>query len=194
MHAGGGPQPEPIRFFGTTWVGRDGGYGLRRAGAAVGSLAAAVAGCLVLRFAYQGLAVADVGGFVNTLVVVMFAICSAVAFRKTWEGFTRRGTGPVSDDSLRSLRVIGFVGLLLAYFFRSLTEAPGEKLHREEYETARAQYEKRRGARTGNPAARKAKNGGPKGGASNGGGSNGGGSKAGGSNGGRAKSGKSRRK
>ena len=199
MHAGGGPQPEPIRFFGTTWVGRDGGYGLRRAGAAVGSLAAAVAGCLVLRFAYQGLAVADVGGFVNTLVVVMFAICSAVAFRKTWEGFTRRGTGPVGDDSLRSLKLIGFVGLLLAYFFRSLTEAPGEKLHRAEYETARAQYEKRRGARTGNPAARKAKSGGPKsggpkGGASNGGGSNGGGSKAGGSNGGRAKSGKSRRK
>lgn len=159
-HAGGGPQPEPIRFFGTTWVGHDGGYGLRRAGVAAGSLAAAVAGCLVLRFAYQGLAVADVGGFVNTLVVVMFAICSAVAFRKTWEGFARRGTSPVGEDSLRSLKVIGFVGLLLAYFFRSLTEAPGERLHREEYETARTQYEKRRGARTGNPAARKAKNGG----------------------------------
>lgn len=157
--AGGGPQPEPIRFFGTTWVGHDGGYGLRRAGVAAGALAAAVAGCLVLRFAYQGLAIADVGGFVNMLVVGMFAICSAVAFRKTWEGFTRRSTGSAAEDSLRSLKAIGFVGSLLAYFFRALTEAPGEKLRREEYETARSQYEKRRGTRTGNPAARKGKGG-----------------------------------
>lgn len=154
-----GPQPEPIRFFGTTWVARNGGYGLRRAAVAAGSLVAAVAGCLVLRFAYQGLAIADVGGFVNMLVIVMFAICSAIAFRKTWEGFTRRPTGSATEDSLRSLKAIGFVGSLLAYFFRSLTEAPGEKLRREEYETARSQYEKRRGARTGNPAARKGKGG-----------------------------------
>jgi hypothetical protein len=158
-NADGGPQPEPIRFFGTTWIGHDGGYGLRRAGVAAGALAAAVAGCLVLRFAYQGLAIADVGGFVNMLVVVMFAICSAVAFRKTWEGFTRRPTGSATEDSLRSLKAIGFVGSLLAYFFRSLTEAPGEKLRREEYETARSQYEKRRGVRAGNPAARKGKGG-----------------------------------
>lgn len=155
--AGDGPQPEPIRFFGTTWVGHDGGYGPRRAAVAAGSLIAALAGCFVLRFAYQGLAVADIGGFVNMLVVVMFAVCSAVAFRKTWEGFTRRPTGSVGEDSLRSLKAIGFVGVLLAYFFRSLAEAPGEKLHREEYATARSQYEKRRGARAGNPAARRPK-------------------------------------
>jgi hypothetical protein len=157
---GGGPQPEPIRFFGTTWVGHDGGYrgyGLRRAAVATGSLAAAVTGCLVLRFAYQGLAIADVGGFLNMLVVIMFAICSAIAFRKTWEGFTRRPTRSAAEDSLRSLKAIGFVGALLAYFFRSFIEAPGEKLRREEYETARVQYEKRRNTRTGNPAARKAK-------------------------------------
>ncbi|MCX4818502.1 hypothetical protein OG883_00965 [Streptomyces sp. NBC_01142] len=160
--AGGGPQPEPIRFFGTTWVGHDGGYGVRRVGVAVGSLVAAVVGCLVLRFAYQGLAVAAVGGFVNMLVVVMFAICSAIAFRKTWESFTRRPTRSATEDSLRSLKAIGFIGSLLAYFFRSLAEAPGEKLRREEYETARGQYEKRRSTRTGNPAARKGKGGKPK--------------------------------
>ncbi|MEV6397278.1 hypothetical protein AB0M39_21310 [Streptomyces sp. NPDC051907] len=151
-----------MRFFGTTWVGRDGGYGLRRVGVAAGSLAAAVAGCFVLRFAYQGLAVADVGGFVNILVVVMFAICSAIAFRKTWESFTRRAARSAAEDSLRSLKAIGFVGVLLAYFLRSLAEAPGEKLRREEYETARSQYEKRRNARTGNPAARKGKSGKPR--------------------------------
>lgn len=150
-----GPQPEEIRFFGTTWVRHDGGYGLRRVAVAAGSLAAAVAGCLVLRFAYQGLETARVGGFVNLLVIVTFAVCSAIAFRKTWEGFSRRSVDPAREESLRSLRMIGFIGALLAYFFRSLTEAPGEKLRRGEYEAAVARYEKRRGARTGNPAARK---------------------------------------
>ncbi len=134
----------------------DSGYGLRRAGAAVGSLAAAAAGCFVLRFAYQGLAIADVGSFLNILVVAMFAICSAIAFRRTWTGYVRR-PDPATEASLRSLKSIGFIGVLLAYFFRSLTEAPGEKLHRSEYETALIQYERRRGSRTGNPAARKKK-------------------------------------
>ncbi|MYT99221.1 MULTISPECIES: hypothetical protein [unclassified Streptomyces] len=150
-----GPQPEPIRFFGTTWVDHDGGYGLRRAGVAAGSLAAAVGSCLVLRFAYQGLAIAEVDSIVGMLVIVMFAVCSAIAFRKTWESFGARPKDPAREDSLRGLKSIGFIGSLLAYFFRSLIEAPGEKLHRAEYESARTQFEKRRATRTGNPAARK---------------------------------------
>ncbi|WP_097924955.1 MULTISPECIES: hypothetical protein [Streptomyces] len=150
-----GPQPEPIRFFGTTWVDHDGGYGLRRVGVAVGSLAAAVAACLVLRLAYEGLEIAEAGSFVGILVIAMFSICSAIAFRKTWEGFAARPKDPDREDSLRGLKSIGFIGSLLAYFVRSLTEAPGEKLRRTEYETARAQFEKRRSTRTGNPAARR---------------------------------------
>ncbi|MFF5919033.1 hypothetical protein ACFY8C_11850 [Streptomyces flavochromogenes] len=150
-----GPQPEEIRFFGTSWVDHSGTYTLRRIGLAVGSLAAAVAACFVLRFAYQGLAIANVGGIVNMLVVLMFAVCSAIAFRKTWEGFGRRPTDPAREESLRSLKAIGFIGSLLAYCARCFVEAPGEKLRRAEYDTARAQYEKRRGTRTGNPAARK---------------------------------------
>ncbi|MCX5388010.1 hypothetical protein [Streptomyces sp. NBC_00083] len=150
-----GPQPEPIRFFGTSWLEHDQGYGLRRAGAAAGSLVAAVAACFVLRFAYEGLQLADTGGFVNVLVVVMFAICSAMAFRKTWERFSTRPADPDADRSLQGLKAIGFIGSLLAYFFRTFTEAPGEALHRTEYETARTQYERRRGTRTGNPSTRK---------------------------------------
>ncbi|MFE4454344.1 hypothetical protein [Streptomyces sp. NPDC056796] len=150
-----GPRPEPLRFFGTTWVDHDGGYGLRRAAATAGSLVAAVVACLVLRFAYQGLEIAEVGGLVGMLVVLMFAVCSAIAFRKTWEGFTRRPADPAHEDRLRGLKSIGFIGSLLAYFIRSFQEAPGEKLRRTEYETALAQYTKRRSARTGNPAARK---------------------------------------
>ncbi|MFF6775250.1 hypothetical protein ACFY8W_17015 [Streptomyces sp. NPDC012637] len=150
-----GPQPEELRFFGTTWVDHGDGYTVRRIGVAVGSLVAAVAGCFVLRFAYQGLEIAKVGGFVNMLVVVMFAVCSAIAFRKTWEGFVRRPADPAREDALRSLKAIGFVGSLLAYFFRSLSEAPGEKLLRTEYEEAVTRFEKRRANRTGNPSGRK---------------------------------------
>ncbi|MET9364629.1 hypothetical protein ABZX93_27480 [Streptomyces sp. NPDC006632] len=151
----GGPRPEPIRFFGTSWVEHDQGYGLRRAGTAIGSLVAAAAACFVLRFAYEGLQIADTGAFVSVLVVVMFAICSALAFRKTWEGYSARPADPDADRSLQGLKAIGFIGSLLAYFFRTFTEAPGEGLHRKEYETARTQYERRRGTRTGNPSARK---------------------------------------
>jgi hypothetical protein len=150
----GGPHPEPLRFFGTTWVNHDDGYPARRAGVAVGSLAAAVASCLILRFAYDGIRIADTGSFVTVLIVAMFAICSALAFRNTWEGFGKRHD-PQRQASLRGLLAIGFVGSLLAYFFRSLTEAPGEKLHREEYEKACEEHEHRTSRRTGNPSKKK---------------------------------------
>ncbi|MBK3581599.1 EamA/RhaT family transporter [Streptomyces sp. MBT65] len=148
---GPGPRPEPLRFFGTTWVNHDDGYTARRIGTAAGSLAAAGAACLVLRFAYQGIQIANVGSFVTLLVIVMFAICSALAFGHTWEAFKKR-PDPDRQASLRGLLAIGFVGSLLAYFFRSFTEAPGEKLHREEYEAAVARHEKRTTRRTGNPS------------------------------------------
>lgn len=154
---GSGPAPEPIRFFGTTWVNHEGGYALRRAGVAAGALALAAAGALVLRLAYEGLAIAKVGGLVNGLVVIAFAVCNALAFRKTWEGFLRH-PAPAADASaersMHSIRMIGFIGVLLAYFFRCFVEAPGERLHRSEYEEARARHERRRTTRTGNPAAR----------------------------------------
>ncbi|WP_416964967.1 EamA/RhaT family transporter [Streptomyces sp. Agncl-13] len=151
---GTGPRPEPLRFFGTTWVNHDKGYNgytARRVATAAGSLAAAAAACLILRFAYQGIQIADVGSFVTLLVIVMFAICSALAFGHTWETFRKR-PDPDRQASLRGLLAIGFVGSLLAYFFRSLVEAPGEKLHRQEYEAALAQHEKRTSRRTRNPS------------------------------------------
>jgi hypothetical protein len=149
-----GPRPEPLRFFGTSWVNHDNGYAARRIGAAAGSLAAAVVSCLILRFAYQGLQIANTGSFVTVLVVVMFAICSALAFRNTWDHFGKH-PDPDRQASLRGLLAIGFVGSLLAYFFRSLVEAPGEKLHRTEYEAARTQHERRATRRTGNPSKKK---------------------------------------
>ncbi len=126
-------------------MNHDNGYTARRIGTAVGSLAAAAAACLVLRFAYQGIQIANVGSFVTLLIIVMFAICSALAFGHTWETFKKR-PDPDRQASLRGLLAIGFVGSLLAYFFRSLTEAPGEKLHRQEYETAVANHQSARPA------------------------------------------------
>ncbi|WP_317444700.1 EamA/RhaT family transporter [Streptomyces collinus] len=150
----GGPRPEPLRFFGTSWVDHDHGYAARRAAVAAGSLAAAAVSCLILRFAYEGIQIADSGAFVTVLVVAMFAICSALAFRNTWEGFGKRHD-PQRQATLRGLLAIGFVGSLLAYFLRSLTEAPGEKLHREEYDQAREEYARRTSRRTGNPSKKK---------------------------------------
>lgn len=149
-----GPLPEPIRFFGTTWVDRTDGYAARRAGVSFGSLAAAVLACFVLRFAYEGLEIAAVGNFVSVLVVVMFAACSALAFGHTWGSFSKR-PDPERQSTLRGLLTIGCVGSLLAYFLRSLSEAPGEKLRRQEHETAREEYERRTSRRTGNPARRR---------------------------------------
>ncbi|WP_037850398.1 hypothetical protein [Streptomyces sp. NRRL S-340] len=146
-----GPRPEPLRFFGTTWVHHDNGYALRRAGVAAGSLLAAAAACFVLRFAFEGIQIANSGAFVTLLVVVMFAVCSALAFGHTWGGFSKR-PDPERQSSLRGLLAIGFIGSLLAYFFRSLSEAPGEKLHRREYEEAREQFERRTTRRSGNPS------------------------------------------
>ncbi|MFI9051864.1 hypothetical protein [Streptomyces sp. NPDC053427] len=156
--ATGGPQPEDIRFFGTTWVHHDGGYALRRAAVAVGSLALAALGALILRFAFQGLEFGNVGPLVTVLVVAGFAVCSALAFRRTWDGFVRRpdpSSASAADKSAQSLMLIGFLGSLLAYFCRSLVEAPGEKLRRAEYAAARERHERRRNARTGNPASKK---------------------------------------
>ncbi|MEU8454317.1 MULTISPECIES: EamA/RhaT family transporter [Streptomyces] len=155
--SGGGPRPEPLRFFGTTWLDHEGGprgYAVRRVAVCVGSLAAAALGCLVLRLAYEGLRIADVGSAVTVLMVVMFAVCSALAFSHTRGAFTRR-PDPDRQASLRGLLAIGFIGSLLAYFLRSLKEAPGESLHREEYEEARARHRKRAGRRTGNPSRRR---------------------------------------
>ncbi|MBV2354589.1 EamA/RhaT family transporter [Streptomyces sp. J2-1] len=148
-----GPRPEPLRFFGTSWVNHDHGYAARRAGVAVGALAAAAVSCLVLRFAYQGLRIADTGTFVVALVVVMFAVCTALAFRTTWQNFSQR-PDPARQASLRGLLAIGFVGSLLAHALRCATEAPGERLHRAEYDEARAHHARRTTRRTGNPAKR----------------------------------------
>ena len=119
----GGPRPEPLRFFGTTWVEHDNGYALRRAAVAVGSLVAAVASCLVLRFAYEGLRIADTGAFVMVLVVVMFAVCSALAFRTTWDSFSRRPDPDVAKLILGIRKVQKQAGSLGDAFAEELRRA-----------------------------------------------------------------------
>lgn len=151
------PEPEPIRFYGTTWVDHSDGYLPRRIGLTVATFLAVAVGGVLLVLGYQGLEIASVGTVLNVLVVGAFAACTALAFGKTWSGFVRRREGPADDGaerSMHSIRGIGFVGVLLAYGIRSLMEAPGEKLRRAEYDAAVRQYERRRTTRTGNPAIR----------------------------------------
>ncbi|MFD9338658.1 hypothetical protein ACFWBF_30325 [Streptomyces sp. NPDC060028] len=155
--ASAGPEPEPIRFFDTTWVNHDGGYALRRAGVAVGALLTAVAAALLLRLSYEGLEIGNVGTFLSLSVVILFAIASSIAFAKTWDSFTRRPAPSSDEAALKGLKAIGFIGSLIAYFLRCFVEAPGEKLRRTEYERATAEFARRRSSRTGNPAARRPK-------------------------------------
>lgn len=137
------PAPEAIRWFGTTWLDHDRGYAWRRTAAAAGSLLAAAAAAFVLRLGFQGLADAKIGTFVTVLAFCGVAVCSVLAFQRTWKSFTaRRPAGQANDN--QSLYAVGFIGALLAYFVRSLTEAPGEALHRSEYEAARARQASRR--------------------------------------------------
>lgn len=150
-----GPRPEPIIFYGTRWVDHDDGYVLRRVGLTLGAFLATFAGVAVLVFAYQGLAFSATPAWINALVIGAVALCSLIAFARSWSDYVRPGRRDESvESSMRSLRMIGFVGGFLAYGLRSLVEAPGEKLRREEYQTARQSYERRRVTRTGNPALR----------------------------------------
>ncbi|MFF7586824.1 hypothetical protein ACFZCK_04925 [Kitasatospora purpeofusca] len=153
----GAPEPEPIRWFGTSWVERGGDYRLRRVLVPVGALLAAAAGAFVLRLAVDGIKLADNGGFLNGLLVAAVAICSLLAALRTWKLLTEGRdalTGWMAEDkSLGVVWVIGGVGSLLAYFLRALREAPGEALHRARYEQALAQHERRQAGRSGRPGA-----------------------------------------
>ncbi|MGI5349596.1 hypothetical protein ACQEU8_15560 [Streptomyces sp. CA-250714] len=151
------PTPEPLPFYGTTWVDHSNGYALRRIALGGGAVLAAIAGAFVLRFAYQGVVLADIGRWASVLLVAAFAVCSALAFSRTLTHYGRRPDEreAAAESSMRSIRVIGFIGVLLAYALRTCVEAPGEKLHRAEYEAALARHERQRTARTGNPARRR---------------------------------------
>lgn len=146
------PRPEPIRFYGTTWVDRSHGYLPRRFGLGLGAMLLAAAGIVLLRLAHDALRLADSNGLLNTLLIVAFALCSAMAFNRTWASYRR----PVPGDEhmFRSIKIVGFVGVLLAYALRSGIEAPGEGLRRRHYEDAVAAHRKLNTKRSGNPARR----------------------------------------
>ncbi|MFE6866109.1 hypothetical protein ACFVFS_06100 [Kitasatospora sp. NPDC057692] len=154
----GAPEPEPIRWFGTSWVERGGDYRLRRVLVPVGALLCAAAAALVLRFAVDGIRVADNGGFLNGLLVAAVAICSLLAALRTWKLLTEGKeslTGWMAEEkSLGVVWIIGGVGALLAYFVRSLREAPGEAVRRARYERELDRHERRQANRSGRPGAR----------------------------------------
>ncbi|MFB7472359.1 hypothetical protein [Kitasatospora sp. NPDC056184] len=154
----GAPEPEPIRWFGTSWVERGGDYRLRRVLVPAGALLSAAAAALVLRFAVDGIRVADNGGFLNGLLVAAVAICSLLAALRTWKLLTEGKenlTGWMAEEkSLGVVWIIGGVGALLAYFVRSLREAPGEAVRRSRYERELDRHERRQANRSGRPGAR----------------------------------------
>lgn len=151
-----GPRPEPIRWFGTSWVERGAGYWARRVLVPLGALAAAAAGALLLRFAVAGVTMSEAGGFVNILLLGAIAICSCLAAVRTWKVLTEGRdslTGWMAEDkSLGAVWIIGGVGALVAYFFRSLVEAPGEGVRRAAHDQAVARHLRRRDGGAGRPS------------------------------------------
>ncbi|WP_104816742.1 hypothetical protein [Kitasatospora sp. MMS16-BH015] len=149
------PEPEPIRWFGTSWVERGGDYRLRRVLVPLGALLAAVAAALVLKFGLSGVRLSDAGGFVYVLLVAAIAVCSCLAALRMWkllaEGRDNLTGWMAEEKSLGALFAIGCVGSLLAYFLRSLVEAPGESVKRARYEQALAAHQRRQSSRTGRP-------------------------------------------
>ncbi|MFC1410619.1 hypothetical protein ACEZCY_17165 [Streptacidiphilus sp. N1-12] len=142
------PEPEPVRFFGTGWVDRGTGYWLRRVGVGLGALLAAALGAVLMRLGVQGVFISAAGALVDTLLVVAVAVCTCVAAIRTWNLLSRGRsalTGWMADDrSVAPMLVIGCVGVLVAYFLRSLLEAPGEGEKRARYELAVAAHARRR--------------------------------------------------
>ncbi|RKN42914.1 hypothetical protein [Streptomyces hoynatensis] len=151
-----GPRPEPLRFYGTSWVDHSRHYGLRRAALTAGAALLTLAGVLVLWLGYVGLVGTGSGGWLGTLVVLAFVLCTALAFTRAWSGYVRAQPADGPDESqFRTIKVVGFVGLLLAYTLRSLAEAPGERLRRADYEAAVERHKRRTVRRSGNPARRR---------------------------------------
>lgn len=146
------PKPPPIRFYGTCWVDHSRGYALRRAALGAASLVLALAGGLLLwLLVFGGTAAAWLRG----LAAVALALCTAMAFVITWQRYTRPAEERADETGLRSIKIVGFAGVLLAYGLRSAVEAPGERLRRAEHEAAVERYRRSVAKRSGNPARRR---------------------------------------
>ncbi|MFC1430809.1 hypothetical protein ACEZDB_09075 [Streptacidiphilus sp. N1-3] len=121
---------------------------LRRVGVGLGALLAAALGAVLMRLGVQGVFLSAAGALVDTLLVVAVAVCTCVAAIRTWNLLSRGRsalTGWMADDrSVAPMLVIGCVGVLVAYFLRSLLEAPGEGEKRARYELALAAHARRR--------------------------------------------------
>ncbi|WP_404869297.1 hypothetical protein ACI1MP_21865 [Kitasatospora griseola] len=148
--ADGAPAPEPIRFFGTTWVDRDAAYWLRRALVSLGALAATAAGALLLRLGVSGVRLSAAAPL-TVLLSLAIGICTALAGLRNWKILTEGRdslTGWMAEDkALAGVWLVGSVGALAVYFLRSLVEAPGEGLRRAVHDQRTATWQRRRAAR-----------------------------------------------
>ncbi|RKE19729.1 hypothetical protein [Streptomyces sp. TLI_171] len=148
--ADGAPAPAPIRFFGTTWVRRGRAYWLRRVLVPIGALAAAAAGALALRLGVSGVRLSDAAPL-SVLLMLAIGVCNALAGLRNWkiltEGKESLSGWMAEEKSLAGVWLIGFVGALVAYFARSLVEAPGEGLKRAVHDQETATWHRRRTAR-----------------------------------------------
>jgi membrane protein implicated in regulation of membrane protease activity len=146
------PIPEAIRFYGTRWVDHSGGYALRRAALGLAALLLAAAGAALLVLLFAGVS----AGWLQALVVLALTLCTAMAFMRTWRRYTRPERPDAAEESaMRPIKLVGFVGVLLAYALRTAAEAPGEGLLRAEHEAELERHRRTTAKRSGNPARRR---------------------------------------
>ncbi|QKW20118.1 hypothetical protein HUT16_14535 [Kitasatospora sp. NA04385] len=148
--ADGAPAPQPIRWFGTTWVDRGTGYWLRRAAVSLGALAATAAGALLLRLGVSGVRISEAAPL-SVLLMLAIGVCSALAGLRNWKILTEGKdslTGWAAEEKqLAGVWLVGFAGALAVYFARSLVEAPGEGLKRAVHDQETATWLRRSAAR-----------------------------------------------
>ncbi|WP_052847115.1 hypothetical protein [Streptomyces avicenniae] len=150
------PAPDPLRFYGTTWVDHSGGYALRRVLLTLGAAVLTLLGILLLWLSVIALTGTDTASWLRSLVILALVLCTAIAFTRAWSGYTRpRPAGATDESAFRSIKIVGFVGLLLAYAMRSVVEAPGEKLLRLDHEAALERHRRRASRRSGSPKRRR---------------------------------------
>ncbi|MFJ4678928.1 hypothetical protein [Kitasatospora sp. NPDC088783] len=158
--ADGAPAPQPIRWFGTTWVRRGPDYWLRRVAVSLGALAATAAGALALRLGVSGVRLSEAAPLSLPLTLAI-GLCSALAGLRNWRILTEGRdslTGWMAEEkSLAGVWLVGSVGALAAYFARSLVEAPGEGLRRAVHDRETATWHRRGAARAGRDARKAAR-------------------------------------
>ena len=79
-------------------------------------------GTVLLTLVFGGV---GTSGWLQVLAVIALVLCAVMAFTRTWNGYTQPAESGADESAFRSIKVVGFVGVFLAYALRTVVEALG---------------------------------------------------------------------